>query len=250
MKERLERTLVDLARRYASQLAPGQWARPGDYARPLPELARLLAEYGALPLLGDVPVPYTNDASVHLKLWVDTYTRIYALLTAALFPSHSQCSALYADNEWPPFVVLVGSAGPVLGAMGAYIAPFIAVRQGGQPASEVELRGLIDRVLDELEAQDLSRELLTRLRNDLVGCVKDLLALHVRQMPLTPPAPDLFGMGAPPITLPDDRPTTLPTTAAPAAAAPPNLPETPGRDDRSKPGKRRPPIPDLPEDKK
>jgi hypothetical protein len=246
MKERLERTLIDLARRHAPQLAPGQWSRPGDYVRPLPELARLLAENGALPLLGDVPVPYTNEASVHLKLWVDTYTQVYSVLTGALFPSHSQCSAHYADNDWPPFVVLIGSAGPVLGAMGGYIAPFVAVRQGGQPASEVELRGLIDRVLDELEAHDLPREQFTRLRNDLVGYVKDLLALHVRQMPLTPPAPDLFGISAPPPTLPDERPTTLPAT--PTSTPPPSLPEAP-RGER-KPGKRRPPIPDLPDDKR
>ncbi len=243
MKERLERTLIDLARRHAPQLAPVQWSRAGDYGRPLPELARLLAAHGALPLLGDVPVPYTNEASVHLKLWVDTYTRIYTVLTGALFPSFSQCSAHYADNEWPPLVVVVGSASPVLSAIGDYVAPFVAVRQGGQPVSEAELRGLVDLVLDALEAADLPREQHTRLRSELVGHVKDLLALHVRQMPLTPPAPDLFGMSAPPPTLPDERPPTLP------ADLPPNRPPPGIAPDKRKPGKRRPPIPDLPEDK-
>lgn len=247
MKERLERTLIDLARRYAPQLAPLQWSRPGDYPRPLPELARLLAAHGALPLLGDVPVPYTNEASVHLKLWVDTYTRIYTVLTGALFPSYTQASAHYADNDWPPLVVLVGSAAPVLSSMGAYIAPFVAVRQGGAAASEVELRGLVDLLLDTLEAADLPRDQYTRLRGELVSLVKDLLALHVRQMPLTPPAHDLFGMSTPPPSLPEDRPSAPPSSSA---VPPTNLPEAGSVPNGRKPGKRRPPIPDLPDDKR
>jgi hypothetical protein len=246
MRERLERTLVDLARRYAPQLVPAQWARPGDYPRTLPELARLLAAHGALPLLGDVPVPHTNEAGVHLKLWVDMYTRIYSVLTTALFPSHSQCSAHYADQDWPPLVVLVGGAAPVLAGIGGYIAPFVAVRQGGQASSEVELRGLVDLLLDHLEAGDLPREQYGRLRSDLVGHVKDLLVLHVRQMPLTPAAPDLFGMSAPPPTLPEDRPPAPP----PAAQPPPNVPEVDDVPSKRKPPRgRKPPIPDLPDDK-
>jgi hypothetical protein len=237
MKDRLERSLIDLAKRHAPQIVPSHWSRPGDYTRPIPELARLLAASGALPLLGDVPVPFTNEAGVHLKLWVDTYTRMYQTLTSTLFSSHSGCSAFYADNEWPPLVAIVGTAAPVLAALGAYIAPFVAVRQGGQAASEIELRVLAEVLLEELEAHTIPPEEYQRLRMEMVSCVKDLLALQVRQMPLTPAAPNLFSMSAPP--------------AAPPAEPPPPAPERPGGDlgsGRRRSGKRRPPIPDLPDD--
>jgi hypothetical protein len=244
MKERLERTLVALARRYASQLVPSNWAQPGDYPRPLPELARALANHNVLVLMGDIPVPHTSDAGVHIKLWADTYTRLYTQIARALFPSLAECQTFYADQAWPPIIILHGKATPLITVMAGYIAPFIAARQGSAVISEVELRGLVDLVLDELEASDLPRNDYQRLRDEAAGLVKDLLSLQVRQMPLTPAARPVFGITSPttmpPITLPEEDTQEMPNSAAP--------PVPPVAEKRS--NKRRPPVPDLPDDKK
>jgi hypothetical protein len=240
MKARLERTLIGLARRYAPQVIPLDWTQPGDYPRPLPELARALAAHNVLVLIGDIPVPYTSEVSVHIKLWADTYIRLYHIVAQTLFPSLLECNAYYGDQEWPPIIVLHGKATPVIVGLAGYISPFIASRQSGLPTSEVEMRGLADMLLEELEAGDLPRPEYNLLRDEVVQLVKDLLALHVRQMPLTPPKRPILGVAGSAIK--PDTPAVPPPVAATPAPPPPERPR-----ERRGP---RPPVPDLPDDKR
>jgi hypothetical protein len=254
MKERLENTLVAVARRYAPQLVPPNWTKAGDYPRPLPELARALSNYNVAVILGDVPVPYTAEASVHIKLWADTYANLYQAIARVLFPSYTTCNTYFADEAWPPIILLHGAATPLIEALAGYIAPFVAARQGAGSSSDIELRGLMDIVLEELEGGDLPREEYQRLRDQTAGLVKDLLALHVRQMPLTPPAHPILGVAA----------SNAPSSEAPSKPAPPqSLPEEnppPTAESGAQPGaplfferkpggsKPRPPVPGLPGD--
>lgn len=274
---RLEITLLTIARRYAPPLVPPGWQRPGDYPAPLPELARALASYNVLVLLGDLPNELTHQAGDHFKQWAEAYKRFYSLLCDQLFPSFTQINAFYADQDWPPIVALQGAATPVIVAMAGYVAPFIAARQTGGRVSDVELVGLMDVILDDLEAGDLPRAAYRQLRDDGAAQIKTLLASPVRQLPLTPRARPLFGEdeAPPPLPLPEDLPTaatlvpdeTL-TAPRPTAPPPPDLPEAPPPSSLPEQGAaptapselpvpfdltarhtpRKPPVPDLPED--
>jgi hypothetical protein len=265
MNERLERALIAVARRSAPTLVLTGWKQPGDYPRPLSELAGALAANNVLVLIGDLSPELAHQAAVHFKDWADAYVQLYTQLCETLFPSFTQVNAYYADQEWPPVVVIYGAATPVIIALAEYVAPYIVARQRQTP-SDVEMRGLMDTVLDELEAGDLPRDDYRRLRDEGVALLKQLLAMQVYQLPLTPSAISIVTeetMMPPPAPMPPPPlPTTLPTETPPAAFPPDTLPEeVPSEpvtrfqtgevpiffdvDRRS--SKRRPPVPDLPE---
>ncbi|MCL4249481.1 MAG: hypothetical protein KJ065_15165 [Anaerolineae bacterium] len=249
MKERLEKTLIAVASRYAKPLVPTGWQKPGDYPRALPELARALASYNVLVLLGDLPVPYTGEASLHIKLWADTYERLYGRLARVLFPSFAECTCYYADQEWPPIIILRGAATPLIEALADYVAPFVVMRQSNAQVSDVELRGLMDLVLEELEATDLPREEYVRLRDETAAMVRDLLALNVRQMPLTPAKRPVFGVLPPPAPPAPEPPGTLPEETTQPAPPPeedaePDMPMF--FEHKPRPSKTRPPLLDDP----
>lgn len=276
MSERLERALITVARRSAPALVPLGWRHPGDYPQPLSELAGALAAHNVLVLIGDLPPELSHQAAVHFKDWADRYIQFYTLLCEALFPSYTRVNAYYADQDWPPVVVLYGAATPVIVALAEYVAPYIAARQYKQP-SDVEMRGLMDTILDELEAGDLPRDQYRALRDQGLALLKQMLATQVRQLPLTPPA---IPMDAP--DMPESRPSDDTTVAMKLPSFPPELPpdlpepppppeslpeETPSEpvtppepagkfdtgeipiffDVNRRAGKRRPPVPDLPD---
>ena len=259
MNERLEHALIAVARRSAPSLVPSSWRQPGDYPRPLSELAGALAANNVLVLIGDLAPELSHQAAVHFKDWADGYVELYIQLCETLFPSFTQVNAYYADQEWPPVVVVYGAATPVIVALGEYVAPYVVARQRQNP-SDVEMRGLMDTLLDELEADDLPRDEYRRLRDEGVALLKQLLSTQVHQFPLTPSAISISGgekiaMSPPPPTLP-------PEPASPVARPPDSLPEdvpsesvakfqtgeVPIFFDLDRRGtKRRPPVPDLPE---
>jgi hypothetical protein len=264
MNERLERALITIARRSAPSLVPSGWQQPGDYAllaaRPLSDLAGALAAHNVLVLIGELSPELAHQAAVHFKDWADCYIQFYARLCETLFPSFTQVNAYYADQEWPPVVVIYGAATPLIIALAEYVAPFAATRQDKSP-SDVEIRGLIDTILDQLEAGDLPREDYRRLLDEGAAVLKQLLGAQVRQLPLTPPALALAGVDTM-TTLPAPPPTLPPETPAPNTMPPETLPEDfPAEsaapfyagdvpiffDFKPRSGGRRPPVPDLPE---
>jgi hypothetical protein len=249
MKERLETTLIGIARRFAPQLAPPYWAQPGDYPRPLPDLVQALANEGILVIMGDVPVPYTGDARVHVKLWADLYVQLYNVLVNAIFPKYGKSEAYYADEEWPPIILVRGNLSPIIKAIALYVAPFVTQRQSGTLVADTEVNSLIDSLLKELEAGDMPTDEYQDLHSDTAALVKDLLAVHVRQMPLLPVTRPLPNITLPPPPEPPKPVGALPETGEyPAIQEPPVQPgSTPLPPiGKSKTGPLRPPVPPLP----
>ena len=206
---RLETNLIHVARRYAPTLIPAGWQKPGDYSGALSDLARALATYNVLVLVGDVP-------ATAVKAWTDGYSDFYALLAGALFPSYTRVSAFYLDQAAPPLVAVYGEATPVITALAGFVAPYVVARQGTRP-SEVEVQGMMDMILEELEATDLPRGDYRRLRDSGAAYLRALLEGEGRQFPLTPAARPIFAeMAAAPANIP----------AKPAPPPPTDLPET------------------------
>lgn len=289
--ERLERGLMQCARRYAPRLALADWQQPGDYTRltgrALPDLAHALAGNGVLVMAGDVPPQLTAQAAIHHRDWVEQYKSLYTLLAAPLFPTFRNVQAFYIDqNGAPALVGLQGDALPVIEMLAGYITPYAAARQNTTPG-DVELVGLLEVVLEELEAGDLPREAYRAVRDNGAAFVRQILIGYVRQIAVTPALRNVFGdatqsMQPIPPTVPPrlDPPTNTPSsntqTIAPppppiqpptllpeedriAPAPPPGyLPEEPLFKPDSIPvffspsprerGSRRPPVPDLPDE--
>jgi len=275
---RLERVLMRLARRYAQPLVTPGWEAPGDYPGRLPDLATALAGYD-LFVTACTP-PTGTDTSAAVTPWVESYVRLYDVLTRAVFPSYRQIDAYYGDYEEPPIVVIKGEATPVIMMLAGFIAPYIAARQGLASVTDFELVGLMELVLDELEAGDLPREALRQLRDEAAQQVRQLLNSPVRQLRLTAPKPalarsfDIADTGeiaaAPPLQPAPTSAPEVPELGLPAATPPPPdmLPELdalgapPTIPEESRPfgasipiffeskprGRRPPPVPDLPED--
>ncbi len=216
---RLETNLIHVARRYAPTLIPAGWQKPGDYSGALPDLARALATYNVLVLAGDMP-------ATAVKAWTDGYSDFYALLAGALFPSYTRVSAFYLDQAAPPLVALYGEATPVITTLAGFVVPYVVARQGTRP-SEVEVLGMMDMILEELEATDLPRGDYRRLRDSGAAYLRALLELTGRQFPLTPAARPIFAemaAGAPAQPAPPP-PADLPETAPTAPPIPDSMPE-------------------------
>ncbi len=264
---RLERSLIAVARRYAPALIPSGWQKPGDYPGALPDLARALAAYNVLIMAADA-------SQGVVKSWTDGYLDFYQLLSSALFPSFTRASAFYVDQEEPLIVAIYGEATPVIVALAGFVAPYVVARQGTRPM-EVEILGMVDMILEEIEATDLTREEYRRLRDSGASVLRQLLESQVRQLPVTPPTRPIFNemvaqrpalktekhpLVAPPQPLdlpePPPPPATLPEEPQ-APPPPPELPETapPRRFDPDavpiffNPGRTtlpKPPVPPLP----
>lgn len=232
---RLERALIAVARRYAPGFVPPGWASAGDYLYSLPDLARRLAAEGALVIAAEARAEVMNVTLVY-KDWADAYTNLYAHLSAALFPSFRNVSAFYVDQVQPPIAVIQGECAPLVAVLGGYIAPYASNRAGARP-SDIELRGILDIMLDDLEATDLNREDYSRLRDDAMILVRRLLDLPVQHIAIVPPAHAMLGTVEEstvhvPTSMPEvhDLPTlppNLPESMPEAPPPPPTLPETP-----------------------
>ncbi len=221
---RLENSLIAVARRYAPALIPAGWQKPGDYSSALPDLARTLATYNVLVMAADAP-------QSAVKTWTDGYLDFYRLLSGALFPSFTRVSAFYVDQREPLIVAVYGEATPVIVAMAGFVAPYIVARQGTRPV-EVELLGMMDMILEEVEATDLPREEYRRLRDSGAQVLRGLLDANVRQWPVTPPTRPIFEEMAAqhPAVKTDQHAQTAPPADLPEATAPPpphDLPEPP-----------------------
>lgn len=233
---RLERALIAVARRYAPALVPSTWANPGDYPYGLTDLARRLAAEGAL-VIGAEARPDVPDAALVYRDWADVYSSLYTRLCMGLFPSFTKVAAFYVDQAQPPIAVIQGDCAPVIAALGGFIAPYAAMRAGTRP-SDMELRGILDMILDALEATDLIREDYIRLRDDCAAAVRRLLALPVRQIVITPAVRAILGETPSPDVPPTVRemPASAPVDAPmEAPPLPPTLPEAPNPPDADQP---------------
>lgn len=183
--DRLEDILLRLAQQYAPHILRA-W-NPLDPQR-VAKLARYLASYNVLVIMGDFPQTLRiveEDSARQIQAWVDSYAQFYLLLARALFPSFVGISAQYADNRWPVAIAIRGECAPVIEAMAGFVTPYIAMRQTEAVVSEIELIGLMEVILEVLEGTTLPREAYRRLLSEGAGLLKKLLASPIRQHPIT-----------------------------------------------------------------
>jgi hypothetical protein len=229
---RLERILITQARRSAPQLLEMG-------LMDAPALARQLASFNILILMGDTGQPL-DQSYPQVQMWVDGYINLYDLLATNLFPSFTQISANYADAELPAIIIINGAATPVLEVIAGFVVPYVAQRQGRRGVSEAEIVGLMDEILDQLEAGDLSREEYRRLRAEGTQFLKDMLNAPVKQLPL-------MRFDRPIIEELPDEPV-IEATPPPTMPPPPRLPETVKPDTQPQPAiKSAPPAPPKPD---
>ncbi|MBI5670981.1 MAG: hypothetical protein HZC41_23555 [Chloroflexi bacterium] len=181
--------LEDIILRLAQQAAP-QTLRAWNASDPqrMARLARVLASYNVLVLVGDFPQSLrsvSQDMGTEVQQWVDGYGQLYLLLARSLFPSFTGIRAQYVDDHWPVVVTIKGDAAPVIEALAGYVSPYVAARQNAPVVSEPELIGLMEVVLDALEATTLPFDAYRRLVNDGALLIRRLLASSIRQLPLT-----------------------------------------------------------------
>lgn len=249
MEPRLRKTLIAVAHRYApAQVSAMESASNDASPEDAQAWAGALATEGVLLLMGDLPPALYEQSGVLFKAWADHYLALYGRLCAALFPSFTTINAFYADDDFPPIIGLAGEAAPVIAVLAGYVAPYAAAKADSRlplrtQVSDVELRGLMDMILDELEAGDLPSGTQRALRMEGATILRALLAEPVQPILLTPPAPALRDTGlvmrdqapAPPANLPESGraitnqpPPSMPETIPSAAAPPPptSMPET------------------------
>lgn len=220
MDQRDENVLVALTEQYAQSLLP-MWDRRGTFDERLPRLARGLASYNILVLMADQPYSLQNiqqNIGAMIQEWANNYVALYRRLCRDLFPSFNQVSLHATDDHWPIIIYLRGSATPVIQRMAGFVAPYIVQRQFSPTVSEIELMGLMDLILDELEAGNLARETYKQLRNDSVDILKQMLATPIHQLSVTEFDRAIFSDSQrlvpvrvePPLTIPETAPNSLP----------------------------------------
>lgn len=222
MDQRDENVLVALTEQYAQPLL-SVWDRRGSFDERLPRLARGLASYNILVLMADQPF---SLQSIHQNIgsliqgWANNYVELYRRLCKDLFPSFNQVSLHATDDHWPIIIYLRGTATPVIQRMAGFIAPYVVQRQFSPTVSEIELIGLMDLILDELEAGNLARDTYKQLRNDCVEILKHMLLTPVHQLTVTDFDRAIFSDSQrlvpvriePPGSIPETMPSSVPSS--------------------------------------
>ena len=184
MTARLERILYKVSQQHAPVLTPPGWNQTGDPINRIQKLARALAGYNITILVGELAPELLHQKDRYVQDWVRQYAQMYNLLAQGLFPSFGKINAQYADDRLPPVIVFYGEATPIIGVLSGYITPYVAVRHGAT-ASDLELRGLMTVILDELEAGDLPRAVYDAMLAQGVVILKQMLKTTVRHVSLT-----------------------------------------------------------------
>lgn len=218
MTARLERILTKLTQQHAPHLLPIAWGQGEDAATQVQKISRHLARHHILVLMAEITPEQMKAREILIMEWIQEFARLYNLLAQTLFPSFKKISAQYADDLMPPVVVVNGQANAVVQVIAGYVVPYVALRQG-QPVTDLELRGLAEIILEELEAIDLGEEAYKTLRNGCVKIIRELLTIKARHIALT-------AFDRPVLDEIQPRPQPGIPSRAPADAPPPDkLPE-------------------------
>ena len=157
---RLETILKMLVKQVTGQLEIPQDSFNGR----VEQLATRLANEGVIVLVGDLHPNYRGQRNQHLQNWVNAYAELYYLLNFGLFETTDEPSAYIADNKYPLVVVFEAQTLVVMRVLTDLIIPYIALRQADGKASRAELRGMVEMMLEELEASTLSHETYAHIR--------------------------------------------------------------------------------------
>ncbi|MEL6404391.1 MAG: hypothetical protein AAFR81_08495 [Chloroflexota bacterium] len=224
MTKRLNNTLTSLADQYAPDLLIHA---PPDGKQRIPYLADGLVRAGVLVMTADIP---TNNYQLLLRRWVNGYGQLYNVLSTNLFTTVTGINLGTVDNMTPPVVVLKGEAVPVIDVLAGYVVPYVTFRQRTTTLSEAEIRGLITFMLEELEADDITMQVLNTISRTSGRVIKELVTLPIRQYSLTTMKKQLFHntdmLPKPPTTTPQPAPEKKPKTQSKRPELPPGLPET------------------------
>lgn len=183
----VEMLLVQLARKYAPRLVPANWQKPGDLRKPLHMLARQLAEYDVVVVLGDRgSQPSSWDIPSAVEECVHYYTQLYRLFSGTFFPSFQHIAAYYYSFSRDNLLIYFEmEAGLVARVMAGYIAPYLVERQQSPLVSDFELIALVDVVLKKLDPDGMDAQSHQSLKVQGEIILKHMLAMPLRQLPLT-----------------------------------------------------------------
>jgi hypothetical protein len=179
MKARMERILRKLAQRYRPYLLNNL---PADIDDRLRFLADGLAKEGVLVIVGDVPDEYYGE---QVSKWVGAYGDLFQVMAREIFPSLAKLEAVYADNNRPPIVVIDGQPAAVMEQLGHYVVPFLAMRQNDSRVTDAELRGLMQFMLDELEAHELDRGIYNHMWQEGIKILRHMLNMDMTHFAVT-----------------------------------------------------------------
>lgn len=176
------------------------------------QLALRLAGEGVIVLVGDLHPDNRGRRDQHLQKWVNAYAELYYLLNVGLFDITDEPTAYVADNKYPLIVVFEARTLVVIRVLTGLIIPYIALRQADGKTSRAELRGMIEMMLEELEASTLPYEKYTHIRDRGINLLDTLLKSEIRQVSLTNFSRQfLIDMGTSQTTVEDTpRPDSLP----------------------------------------
>ncbi|MFN8375329.1 MAG: hypothetical protein U0694_20930 [Anaerolineae bacterium] len=193
MDARLERIILSLVKQYTPQLLGTSVSLGSTPEERTERMCRRLANDGVLLLVCEVVGMAGSPALVQTQNWVSGVARVYSLLARRLFPSYARLDMQYIDSDMPAVVIAIGECNILMQKMAGFVLPYLAARQM-QVVSEAELRGLIDILLEELEAGDLPRAEYQALRAELVTLLQRLISSPVRLLVLrTFDRPIFFG---------------------------------------------------------
>jgi hypothetical protein len=211
---RLEQIILSLVKQHAPQLLGGAESLGATREERLERLCRRLANHGILVLAVEVVGMSGNPALVQTQNWVSGVARLYSTLVRRLFPSYARIDTQYIDGDMPAVITIMGDSNILMQKMAGFVLPYLALRQT-QVISEAELRGLVDIVLEELEANDLPRTDYQTLRAECVTMLQRLLSSPMRLLALrTFDRPIFFGGQEAPARVTGTQsivPPTLPT---------------------------------------
>jgi hypothetical protein len=178
---RLETILKMLVRQ-----ATGQLDLPEDsFNGRVEQHAARLVDEGVLVLVGDLHPSHRGQRNLHVQQWVNAYAELYYLLNFGLFDTTDEPTAYVADNKYPLIVVFKAQTLVVMRVLADLIIPYIALRQADGKASRAELRGMIEMMLEELEASTLPMEKYSHIRDRGIILLDTLLKSEIRQVALT-----------------------------------------------------------------
>ena len=166
--------------------ATGQLELPMDtFNDRVEQLADRLSNEGMIVLVGDLHPNHRAQRDQHLQKWVNAYAELYYLLNLGLFEITDEPTAYVADNKYPLIVVFEAKTLVVMRVLTGLVIPYVALRQADGKASRAELRGMVEMILEELEASTLAYEKYAHIRDRGINLLDTLLKSEIRQVSLT-----------------------------------------------------------------
>ena len=187
MVTRLNDILTYLAQNYANHLLQNAPAKV-DEAR-VRYLAEELANNGLLVIVADLPA---NNFEMLKQTWIDSYNRLYNVISYTLFPMFTSLNNGTADWMRPPVIMIHGESTAVIQVLAGYVVPYVAMRQHTNSISDAEIVGLMTYILDELEAEELTRRQFDDLSRQCAQIIRQLITLPIEHYSLTGMKKPLF----------------------------------------------------------